>query len=179
MTHHRESIDETIDRVAAQLTMAPADPARAGRIAEQVERDAPFAWPRLVMASVAVAALVVAVVLLKNTREADRADIARTAAPASSPEVSRPRDDAPRTRDATSLMSAALTAQRVRPAAEPALEPEPLPEMPEIESLQSPVTLAVDTLPTDTLTIAPVDLASLDVADLAVSEIGERASPKE
>jgi hypothetical protein len=177
MTRHQESIDETIDRVAARLTMVAADPALAGRIAEQLDREQSFAWSRLVMASAAVAALVVAIVLFKNTREVAIPDIARTVAPAPSSERPAPRDQAPRASDPPALARATLTTQRVRPAAEAA--PDPLPEMPEIELLRSPVTLAVDTLSTDTLTVAPVDLAPLDVANLAVSEIGERESPKE
>jgi hypothetical protein len=172
----QESLDETIDRVAAHLTMVPADPALAGRIAEQLDRDAPFAWYRLAIASAAVAVLVATVVLLNDSRDLPATEVARTVAPPPSSDAPAPRDAAPRDSDPAAIASAAISSRSERAAVE---EPEPLPEMPQIASLAPPVTLAVDTLSTDTLTIEPVDLAPLDVADLAVSEIGERDSPKE
>ena len=170
-----ESLDETIDRVAAHLTMVPADPALAGRIAEQLDRDAPFGWPRLVMASAAVAALIVAFVFFNDARDVAPIDIAHTAVPAPASDAAAPRDGAPSGSEPDSIERAAITLRRA-PAAE-ALEP--LPEMRQLESLQSPGTLAVDTLATDELTIAPVDLAPLDMADLAVREIGNGDSSKE
>ena len=176
MRHHRESIDETIDRVAARLTMAPADPDLAGRIAQQLDREAPFAWSRLAIASAAVAAVVVTVVFFNNAPEVPSADIARSAPPAPSSAVAAPPAVAPDT-DTISLSSAAIA--RRSAGAKAALAHEPLPEMPQIESLPSPATLAVEMLSTDTLTIEPVDLAPLDVADLAVRGIDERDSPKE
>lgn len=178
MKHHREGIDETIDRVAAHLTMAPADPDLASRITRQLDRESPFGWSRLAIASAAVAAIVVAAVFFTNAPEVPSADMARVAPPAPSSAVAAPSAVAPDT-DSTSLTSAAVTTAPRTAAAEAGLGVEPLPEMQQIESLPPPAMLAVDMLSTDTLTIESVDLAPLDVADLAVRDIDERDSPKE
>jgi hypothetical protein len=171
-----ESIDETIDRVAAHLTMVPADPTLARRIAEQLDRQASFNWPRLAMASAAVAVVVTAAVLFHNQRAVPREDVARVVTPA--PERAASTDDAPAHSGPLTVASAATPNRAAAPRASMAIE-EPLPEMPQIDSLASPVTIDVAMLPTDTLTIDPVDVAPLGMADLTVRDIDERSSSKE
>ena len=176
--HHRETIDETIDRVAAQLTMVPADPALAGRIAEQLDTDAPFAWMRWLLATGAVAAVaVLAVVVFNSSRAPQPADIARATAPVPGPTGETPHAEAARASASPQIAMTAPTRGVTRRRSAEAHPP--LPELPQIDALESPVLLAVDNIPTKTLTIEPVDLAPLDLANLAVRELGERDDPKE
>jgi hypothetical protein len=180
MTHrHEERLDETIDRVAAHLTMVPADPGLAGRIAAQLEREPRFAWPRLAMASVAVAAVVAAFVFVNNARQAPAVDVAHhaTTSPKADEPAQQPADVAS-ARMSPAPSNTATVARRAVGIALPSAE-DLLPEMPQLASLASPVTIDVMVLPTDTLTIEPVDFAPLDVADLAVRDIDEGDSPKE
>lgn len=173
-----ESCDETIDRVAAHLTMVPADPTLARRIAEQLNRDASFNWPRVATASAAVAVIVTAAVVFYNKPEAPREDVAGVVSPAPALDAPTPSSDMTSQSALSSVARASMAAGGGARTAPMAAE-EPLPDMPQIDSLASPVTIDVAMLPTDTLTISPVDVAPLDVADLAVCDIGERDSSKE
>jgi hypothetical protein len=166
--HHQESLDETIDRVAAHLTMVPADPALAVRIADRLETKAVVAWPRFALAGAVVAAVAILAVIVSNVRREE-------APPAgeATPSVTRT------TLAVADTASAAAGEPFVRRRRAPAPTHEPLPEMPQIDALASPVLLAIDTLPTDMLTIDPADLAPLGMADLSVAEIDGRDSPKE
>jgi hypothetical protein len=175
MTRHRESIDETIDRVAAALTMVPADSALAARIAERIDThgSTAFAWPRLALgaAAIAVVAIVAAAVFSDQGDVAPREDVRVTEM---APPAEEPRTTAPTVAAPVGQVTQAARARRPR-----SVEHAPLPAIPQIDALPSPALLAVDTLPTNTLTIAPVDLEPLNLANLAVSEIDARDEPKE
>jgi hypothetical protein len=176
MTHHQEeSLDETIDRVAAHLTMVPADPALASRIADRLETKA-LGWPRFALAAAAVIGMAILAVVVSNTvRHVPAVDVARATSSAPAPRV-EPQFAVPATAESTTV----IASQRVvRQRRAPLPTHDPLPELPQIDALSTPVLLAVDTLPTDTLTIEPVDLAPLGMADLSVAEIDGRDSPKE
>jgi hypothetical protein len=179
MTHHQESLDETIDRVAAHLTMVPADPALAARIADRLETRKMLGWPRVAVAGVAVAAIALLAVVVSNiTREEPAVEVARATSPAPAPRIAAPQAAAPAGAAVESTTAIAPNGvARRRPAPQPA--DDPLPELPQIDALNSPALLALDTLPTDILTIEPVDLAPLGMADLTVTEIDGRDSPKE
>jgi hypothetical protein len=175
MTHHNESVDETIDRVAAQLTMVPADAALAARVAGQrgVETANPFRWQRLAFGAAAVTAVaIVALLVPREPRNHTPADIAR----APSAVV---RTEAPRAAVAAEAAPAAVTPLLSVNRRRRSASPPPLPEMPQIEALSSPVLLTVETLTKDTLTVTPVDLAPLDLSGLTVAPIDERDQPKE
>lgn len=171
-----ESLDETIDRVAAHLTMVPADPALAARIADRLETKKALGWPRFALAGAAVIGMAILAVVVSNTvRDVPAVDVARATSSAPAPRV-EPQFAAPATAESTTV----IAAQRVvRQRRAPLPTHDPLPELPQIDALSTPVLLAVDTLPTDTLTIEPVDLAPLGMADLSVAEIDGRDSPKE
>jgi hypothetical protein len=179
MNHHHESLDEAIDRVAAQLTMVPADPSLAGRIAERLDTHSSFGWPRLALASAAVVATGIAIVLFNDGREMPASDAARVATAVNAPGVSAALREVPSNNVPSAVAAVAQTTARMRARRAAAAAEEPLPEMRQLDSLASPVTIDVAMLPTDTLSIAPVDFAFLDVADLAVRDIDERDSPKE
>jgi hypothetical protein len=170
MTRHQESIDETIDRVAAALTMVPPDSALAARIAERIDTHGSiaFAWPRLALgaAAIAVVAIVAAAVFSDQGEVAPREDVRVTE---TAPPAEEPRTTAPTVAPPLGQVTRTARAQRPR-----SVERAPLPEIPQIDALPSPALLAVDTLPTNTLTIAPVDLEPLNLANLAVSEIDAR-----
>ena len=176
---HPETLDETIDRVAARLTMVPADAALAGRIAAQLEKDSPLVWPRLVFATAAVAALVVlAVVVTEESRETSSVAVARVdeAAPSVAAPVVAPRSNA----HAVAVPKPAPTRERTPRTARVQEAPAaPLAEIPQIDALPSIAALTVDALQTDSLTITAVDLAPLDMANLTVRDVDSRESPKE
>ena len=171
MTHHlRETVDETIDRVAAGLTMVPADPAAARRIAAQVNEDVRFAWPRFVVATAVVGAVVVlAVVLRKNEREAPPIFVARS-------DVSAPASELPRPTVAPQSITTDVRRMTRKRAA---VVEETLPEIPQIDALPSPPPIGVDDLSTSTLTIEPVSVAPLDLANLVVADVGARDNREE
>ena len=175
MTRHRESIDETIDRVAAALTVVPADSALAARIAERIDThgSTAAARPRLALgaAAITVAAIIAAAVFSDHGEVAPREDVRVTE---TAPAAREPRTTAPTV--AAPVGQATQTARAQTPRS---VERALLPEIPQIDALPSPAVLAVDTLPTNTLTIAPVDLEPLNLADLAVGEIDARDEPKE
>lgn len=179
MTHHHESLDETIDRVAADLTMVSADPALAARIADRLETRKTLGWQRLALAGVAVAAIAVLAVVVSNiTRDVPAVDVARATSPAA-PRVEPSSAAAATTVGAAESTTAVAPERAVRQRRAPAPTQDPLPELPQIDALSSPELIAIDTLPTDTLAIEPVDLAPLGMANLAVAEIDGRDSPKE
>jgi hypothetical protein len=175
MTRHRESIDETIDRVAAALTMVPADSALAARIAERIDThgSTAFAWPRLALgaAAIAVVAIVAAAVFSDQGDVAPREDVRVTEM---APSAEEPRTTAPTVAAPVGQVTQAARARRPRSIERPSLL-----QIPQIDALPWPAVLTVETLSTGTLTIAPVDLAPLDVTRLAVVDIEAPNEPKE
>ena len=180
MTRHHESLDETIDRVAAHLTMVPADPALAARIADRLETKKTLGWPRFILAGAVVAGIAILAVAVSNTmRDVPAADVARVTSSAPAPRVEPPQLGAPATAATPESTTVIAQGRVVRQRRAPLPTHDPLPELRQIDALSTPVLLAVDTLPTDTLTIEPVDLAPLGMADLSVAEIDGHDSPKE
>jgi hypothetical protein len=175
-----ETHDETIDRVAARLTMVPADPALAARIAAGLDTHERFVWPRVATVGAAVAVVAVFAVVLFNDAGESPGEMTGVApgptTPVAAPAVAAPRVEVPSTVASAVSSTAAPRGRRARSAA---TDPAPLPEIYQIEALASPAGLAVGDLPTNTLTIEPVALAPLDLANLAIAELGERNDPKE
>ena len=172
MTHRQlESLDETIDRVAARLTMVPADPALAGRIAAQLETRPAIMCPRFALATAAVAAAVVLTIVMSQT-------------PGDVPSDAAARVDAPTpSRPLPAIGSSARVTHEIRPRPAAARQvrqsEDALPAFPQIDALTAPALLGVDSIPTDTLAIESVPLAPLDLPDLAVSALGDGEDRKE
>jgi hypothetical protein len=181
MTGQRERLDETIDRVAAELTMVPADLKLAERICQQLKCDDarhPFAWRRAVAGVCVVSAALLLTFVLTDRRptNVDSRSHAVTSPILSATRVqfvpfsNSVRDRRVARHPAESETEGYETQSRV-----PSLAP---PAMPKFDVLTSPA-LAVDTLISNPLTIAPVTVVPLDVATLTVGDVGERESPKE
>jgi hypothetical protein len=177
MTPHRETIDDTIDRVAAELTLVAADPALPERITARLERQprVTFGW-RLAIGAAATAAAAMLAALVINAPPSPAIDHARTADASSVPS----RAIAPA---AVALRAPSVSTRdrvaRVAPMPRTASAIEPLPEFRQIDALPSPAMLAVDDLNTDLLSVTPVDVAPLDLADLVVGDVSARDEPKE
>ena len=179
MTPHREGIDDTIDRVAAELTLVAADPALPARLAAHLERQprVTFGW-RLAIGAAATAAAAMLAAFVINAPPPPAIDRARTAdaLPVSVPS----REIAPAAVAArASLVPTRDRVGRAAPMPRGASAIEPLPEFRQIDALPSPAILAVDELNTDLLTVAPVDVAPLDLANLVVGDVSARDEPKE
>jgi hypothetical protein len=182
MTRHREAIDDTIDRVAAGLTLVAADPELPRRITARVERQprVPFAW-RLAIGAAATAAAAMLAAFVINPPSSPSIDRARIADALSVSVQSR--DIAPTA--VVAPVPIVPTGDRVTRVAPVRSVPrgasaiEPLPEFRQIDALPSPALLAVDDLNTGLLTLAPVDVAPLDLVNLVVGEVSARDEPKE
>jgi hypothetical protein len=179
MTRHREAIDDTIDRVAAELTLVAADPELPGRITAHLERQPrmTFGW-RLAIGAAATAAAAMLAAFVLNAPPSPAIDHARTAdaLPVSAPS----REIAPAAVAAPApIVPTRDRVARVASVPRGASAIEPLPEFRQIDALPSPAMLAVDDLNTDLLTVAPVDVAPLDLANLVVGEVAARDEPKE
>jgi hypothetical protein len=181
MTAPHERLDETIDRVAAALTMVPADPALAERIAHrlQTERAAhPLAWRQLAAAAVALTAITLIAIALDRNRNPEITAHAPTLigqqrAPVVMPTAPRQSSAAER----RGAQTAPVTRQDRRPTPNPQAVIADS-GAPMLDALPAPMLLAVDSLTHDPLTIAPVTVAPLDLETLTISEVG-RDSPKE
>jgi hypothetical protein len=174
MTHER--LDETIDRVARDLTAAPADPALVTRITARVEgaRSQRFEWWRIALPAMGVAAVALfAFVMLPRDLPRD------TTSPAPPPVATAP--VLPPSHAATPVAPVVEPVPQRASGRRPRREPLPAfePQIPQIEALSSPALLAVDGLTENHLTIAPVDVASLDLANLAFTDADRRDDPKE
>jgi len=178
MTPQREALDDTIDRVAAELTAVAADPTLAGRITARLESPprSTFGW-RLAIGAVATGAAVMVAAFVLNTPPSpatnDEPVAQALSLPAPSPETGVS-VTATRTPD-----SPMRDRGRLAPVVRRASARDPLPEFRQIDALSSPAMLAVEDLSTDSLTVAPVDITPLYVADLIVGDVSGRQEPKE
>jgi hypothetical protein len=181
MTPQDEHLDETIDRVAAALTMVPANPALAERIAARLQRETAHAsaWRQIAFGAVAIGAAVLLAIMLNDDRSPSSqapTHVAQQPAPLAAPLA----PSAAREPAVTSgpMITVNVTRRRAPPPIGQAALVDA--DLPRIGLLQPPPLLAVDTLTNDPLTIAPVNVAPLlDLATLTINDMGERDAPKE
>lgn len=184
MTHQpHETLDESIDRVAASLTAVPADPAFSTRLGARLAQPSSQRASLLFVVSAVAVALVAAVVtgvfsrpeptvesgsvVPRDVRRPENAAVVveRDAFGRDNPIESGQEGGMPmQPPTASSRRPESATTERVTPmiAALPTLE-----------------LLSVDTLMLETLAIAPVEVDLLDVATLEVPEIEGSSDPKE
>ncbi len=179
MTPQGEHLDETIDRVAAALTMVPADPALAERIAQrlQTESAAPaLAWGQLAFGAVALtAAVLIAIALDRDPEITSLAPIRVAQQPAPLVTPVEPKARAPQPRIASQIAATPRQARRIAGTHQAFIANG---DAPKLDTLSAPKLLEVDSLTNDPLTISPVDVAPLDLATLTISDVG-RDTPKE
>lgn len=173
-----ETLDETIDRVAAAITAVPTDPGFSSRLAPRLDAPARGASTWMVPAA-AAAAIVLAVFLVRPERSAVRPPQQASAnLPASANQpAARTVHPAPSVR-AVESPAAIAHAPRLTPAA-PEETVRPIEPTAAIAALDPVATLNVDDLTLHELHIAPVDVAHLDIATIDVPEIGTTEDPKE
>ena len=161
-----ETLDETIDRVAAALTAVPADPGFSARVAPRL--DAPArggsAW---MVAAAAAAAIVLAVILARPERQAQM-PVQQTAATAATAPQAAAVPPVATASPATPVASVAP----LRVAAPLEEVHEPAAPASAIAALAPVETMNVDDLTLHDLHIAPVAVAHLDIEELDVPQIG-------
>ena len=172
----RETLDETIDRVAATLTAVPADPGFSERLAPRLAGRGDGWSNRWLFAAAAAAAVVVLALVVSDRR--DQGGTAPQSAPrnaiVSSPTV------------APGPVNAAPAVAAEEPMIEQAvLAAAPAPEFigsdverpPAIAALAAPEGIGVDTLQLEALHVTPVDVGEIDIASLEIREIGAPEEP--
>jgi len=173
----RETLDETLDRVANEITAVPPDVAFVARLRPQLDESVgqPFGWRTLVAATCVVALAVAANLVRHNGAGTRRASEAP-------PAVVRPLPlEAERAVDANvarakgheepSIGSATAGRAHVRmehPVAESA-----------IPALTVPPTIDLAHLQLDPLVVDPVDFSRIEIADISVTGLGASEEPKE
>jgi len=170
-----ETLDETIDRVAAWLTHAPANPLLVERI---VGRLAPSEATGVDWWKAAIAVVAVATATLVISMVGPRLDRNQIAAP--------PVASASTSNDAAVIQAAAPPAARgatdavVSQPASTGSRPRQLRLNDDgaMEPLATPPRLALNALATEALTVTPVDVAPLDVANLSLEDEASH-EPKE
>lgn len=167
----RETLDESIDRVATRLTIVPADPEFGTRLETRLERASFRMTPWMVAASMAAAVLVVAAAL-----SFDRVPIPEegrhsvTAAAQPPPPMALNASEVVQQANAVMEVAAGAIRQSV-PAAEPVAS---------IPALALPETLRVEELTLVPLTITPVtDLGLLELGPLELRDIDATVESKE
>jgi len=170
----RETLDETVDRVAAALTVVPADPSFSQRLRPRLGGSAHLVW-MAVAASTAVVAIAIATTL--RVREPALVPLHRPiAAVAGTPPPIAPADVAsPGVAPTGQVAVAARPRVAVRVAHAEHSSDESTAAMP---ALTAPDELAVDRLILPPLVIEPVALDSIGMDTIAVADIGG-AAPKE
>ena len=174
MSHSvRETLDETIDRVAAAMTAMPADPGFGERLAPRFASSAPWAARSLLFAA-AAAAMVLLAVTMTNRREPAAVHIAAAPATGSPP---APTADALEPRDI--LADAAPVSPAPTGAAE-GVEPHAHADAaPGIAALTPPDSLHVENLAVHQLTIEAVEVERLEVPTLEIAALGVVDEEKE
>ena len=164
-----ETLDDLIDRVAADLTQAPTATGLGERVAAQLDR------PRFIepwMPAASLAALVLVVIGVALSREPSPAPLVVKTNPA--PAVQTPSRDVPTAEEARAQMtqqpSAARTATEGRARSSP---PAAIPALP------SPALPAIDQLSVDELAIPRVEIDQLDVSTLAIDDLTIDSDSKE
>ena len=170
-----ETLDETIDRVAAAITAVPADPGFSSRLAPRLERPARGVSMWMVGAA-AAAAIVLAAWLVRpepsTIGSPQQANATQPAAPATGPAPSGSTAAAP----APAMIA---RAPRLAPAAAEETTGAPIAPASAIAALDPIETLTVDDLTLHQIQIAPVDIAHLDIETLDVPQIDTTDEPKE
>ena len=169
----RETLDETIDRVAATLTAVPADPGFTQRLAPRLTRERP-GWNHTWLVGAAAAAVIFVALLVNNGRDASvNAPLGVVAenAPA-----------APLVQGTTASVIEEPTVEQTTASVDPAPavvevnEPAPPPA---IAALAAPEGIGVETLQLEALAVMPVEIGEIDIASLEVREIDGFEDPKE
>jgi hypothetical protein len=177
-----ETVDETIDRIAAAMTAVPSDPGFAVRLDARLDAEPSRTALGLGTArgkalhaiAAAAAAIVVAVitrgVLLEHPAPLPgRPDMLVAA-------VDWP--DVPLSTELVAPVAPASSSRTTRPRRRP--DPDRFePTVPQIAALAAPEALNVDDLSFTSLTIAPVELGHLDLANLEVRQLEAAGDPKE
>lgn len=165
----QETIDETIDRVAASLTAVPRD--NVFQLCHVPSAIWPKPMPGWATVSTAVAILGCLVALqtwIGSNKEATQ--IVMTAPPVALPA------DASVSREVRDAGAEAVVTQEVRPTARIVAASSAIDNM---AALPAPATLHVEELTLEALTIAPVELDLLHVHTLDAAETGSAGESKE
>lgn len=174
----RETLDETVDRVAAALTIVPADPSFSERLRPKLDGQSRLTW-MAVATSAAVAAIAIGTTL--GVREQASMPVNRPiAAAVQTPAawIAAPSVPSPRVGTAVHITRAERAGGAIGVAAGVAHAQHGSDESTAaIPALAGPDELAVDHLILAPLVIEPVALESLEMDTIAVSGIG--GDPKE
>jgi hypothetical protein len=173
-----ETLDETIDRVAAALTAVPADPGFGARLAARLDASARGSWTWTVAAAGAAAiALAMAIVRLDpSVAPIQQARAIGSATPFA--EAVAAVAPVPASTSTASTATAAPAMARVRTTVRAASEA-PAMSVPAIAALPDVETIGVDVLTLRDLQLAPVDVTQLDIATLEIPQIGVAEDPQE
>jgi hypothetical protein len=167
----RETLDETIDRVAATLTFVPADASFSQRLRPKLGAASGVSWFAVAAATTAVAVAVVVAFTVRDQRQVPRDARLRAPLPAAAPE-----------REVTPEPSTAMTTMppnaAVMTIADVARDRDETPREASIPALAAPDDLAINHLTLVPLAIDPVELERIDVDAIELTEIGV-ADPKE
>jgi hypothetical protein len=172
----RETLDETIDRVAATLTAVPADPGFGDRLAARLE-PAPRGW-RTTWLVVSAAAAVVLLALIVGARREGPSPLPQVAAVHDVPAQKPPPELSHAAASVADSGTAGAFAETQRLPQLDAVEAPAAPPS-AIAALPAPHTIAVETLALQALDVAPVDIGQIDVASLEIREIDVNEEPKE
>jgi hypothetical protein len=176
MNLRRETLDETIDRVAASLTAVPADPAFAARLrARWADREQRGTW-RVAGACAAVALLAMAIALPWVPRPpAPRLSSATPRPPGriASPESTKVAVDAPETPPlGAAKPSSTIVIAEARADDRPSIEI--------VAALAHPESLRLSDIAPEDISLTAVQLEPLlEIASLDVPQIGAAAEPEE
>jgi len=173
----RETLDETLDRVANEITAVPPDAAFVARLRPQLDESVgqPFGW-RTLVAATCVLALALAASLVRHddagTRRASEAP----------PAIVRPLPlEAERAVDASVARAegheepsiGAATGGRTHVRMEQPIVESGIPALP------VPLTIDLAHLQLDPLVVDPVDFSRIEIADISVTGLGASEEPKE
>lgn len=177
----RETIDESIDRVAAAMTAVPADPGFAARVdARLATPHASVAWPWIwqwiAAPAAAAAVLAAAIVFGPAGRDEDEAALRPQGAQALLPATAGPVQAVPLQASAH-MQSTGGASARARPGEHVEDEADD-PFATRIAALSAPAALSIDALSLESLSIAPVDVADLDLPEIEVGDM-PGGEPKE
>jgi hypothetical protein len=174
----RETLDETLDRVAREITAVPPDTTFGARLRPRLDEPVRQVFgPRTLVAATCVLALAVAAGLVRHNDPATprvsvtQSAIAGQAAP--SAQIARFAGDR-----ADQHAGAAATTARATVAL-PRVEIEHTAAESAIPALLGPSVLDVAHLQLDRLVVEPVEVSSLEIPEISVTDLGAPEGPKE
>ena len=167
----RETLDETIDRVAGEMTAVPSDAAFVARLRAEFDRPQPRSGVWTACIAFAVLALAIAPVLFRS-RGAVPSAMPAPAVASVPPVESRPAIAA--TMPAPSGTGRAMPGARV-----PARIDRAANGLATIPALPTPADLDLAHLELEPLDIAPADVSSLELPDISIAGLGSTGDPKE